>query len=55
MRMQGVPGEMSVTMDGARDDLGRLARGLGGLHYPTEKEVSERILAITRLEGSPPT
>lgn len=32
----------------ARDDLGRLSRGLGGRHYPTEKEVTERILAITR-------
>ena len=41
-------------LDRARDDLGRLARGLGGRHYPTEKEVHERILAITRARRVTP-
>ena len=32
----------------ATDDLGRLGRGLGGRHYPTTKEVDERVAAIAR-------
>jgi transposase len=35
-------------LDRARDDLERLSRGLGSRHYPTTKEVNDRIAAIGR-------
>lgn len=35
-------------LDRARDDLDRLARGLGSRHYPDEKAVAERVTAIAR-------
>ncbi|MGH8901091.1 MAG: IS1634 family transposase [Egibacteraceae bacterium] len=33
-------------LDRARDDLARLEHGLGGRHYPTVKEVTERLTVI---------
>lgn len=33
-------------LDRARDDLGRLERGLGGRHYPDAKAVQQRVSAI---------
>ncbi len=41
-------------LDRAKDDLGRLTRGLGGRHYPTETEVTERIVAIARTRKVTP-
>jgi transposase len=35
-------------LDRARDDLGRLTRGLGSRHYPTEDKVAARIATIAR-------
>jgi transposase len=35
-------------LDRARDDLGRLSRGLGSRHYPTAEAVTARINAIAR-------
>ena len=35
-------------LDRARDDLGRLTRGLGSRHYPTVEAVTARITTITR-------
>jgi hypothetical protein len=35
-------------LDRARDDLERLARGLGGRHYPTVDKVQARLAAITK-------
>jgi transposase len=35
-------------LDRARDDLGRLTRGLGSRHYPTAKEVTARVTTIAR-------
>lgn len=35
-------------LDRARDDLGRLSRGLGSRHYPTVEAVTARINTITR-------
>jgi hypothetical protein len=35
-------------LDRARDDLGRLERGLGSRHYPTAEAVAARIAAIGR-------
>ncbi|MET8760650.1 hypothetical protein [Lentzea sp. NPDC004782] len=35
-------------LDRARDDLERLARGLGSPYYPTEQTVTDRITAIAR-------
>lgn len=35
-------------LDRARDDLGRLTRGLGSRHYPTAQAVTARINTITR-------
>jgi transposase len=38
----------SKKLERARGDLKRLGRGLGGRHYPTETQVTERIAVITR-------
>jgi transposase len=35
-------------LDRARDDLGRLGRGLGSRHYPDPEAVTARVTAITR-------
>jgi transposase len=35
-------------LDRARDDLGRLSRGLGSRHYPTAEKVTARITTIAR-------
>jgi transposase len=35
-------------LDRARDDLGRLTRGLGSRHYPTAQAVTTRVNTITR-------
>ena len=38
----------SKKLDRARGDLERLGRGLGGRHYPTQTQVTDRIAVITR-------
>ncbi|CRK56841.1 hypothetical protein [Alloactinosynnema sp. L-07] len=35
-------------LDRVRDDLQRLARGLGSRHYPTEQAMTDRVTATAR-------
>lgn len=45
-RAGAAAGARAKKLDRARDDLDRLVRGLGSRHYPDEKSVTARVIAI---------
>ena len=47
-RAQAAVHARTKKLDRARDDLGRLSRGLGSRHYPTPEAVTARITTIAR-------
>jgi transposase len=47
-RARAAASARAKKLDRARDDLGRLERGLGSRHYPTEDKVSARLAVIMK-------
>jgi Domain of unknown function (DUF4277) len=47
-RAQAAARSRTKKLDRARDDLQRVRRGLGGVHYRTQAKVAERVAAIAR-------
>jgi Domain of unknown function (DUF4277) len=47
-RAQAAAASRAKKLDRARDDLQRVRRGLGGVHYRTQAKVAERVAAIAR-------